>query len=92
MANPQDGSRNRVEYVEKEPAMGKATVNSPRAWHVQYSMSPMREKAMRSDAGPPCARALPEATKRPVPTEYGVSDHVHIFNKTSPTSPAHSVF
>jgi hypothetical protein len=30
-------------------------------------MMPIREKAMRREAGPPVWSALPEATKRPVP-------------------------
>jgi len=34
---------------------------------VQNNMIPMRLNEMTSDAGPPCARALPEPTKRPVP-------------------------
>src|SRR5271170_4260442 len=57
----------RVEYAEKEPATGKMTANSPRAWTVQYSMEPINEKAMRSEAGPPVDRALPDPTKSPVP-------------------------
>lgn len=36
-------------------------------------MKEMREKAMRRDAGPPAARALPEPTKRPVPGDLKVS-------------------
>src|ERR1700733_8363039 len=43
------------------------TANSPRAWTVQYSMKPINEKAMRSEAGPPVDRALPDPTKSPVP-------------------------
>ena len=43
------------------------TANSPRAWTVQYSMEPINEKAMRSEAGPPVDRALPDPTKSPVP-------------------------
>ena len=35
MANPHDGSKKRVEKDENEPATGKATASSPRAWHVQ---------------------------------------------------------
>jgi hypothetical protein len=30
-------------------------------------MIPIREKAIRSEAGPPFDKALPEPTKRPVP-------------------------
>lgn len=36
----------------------------------------MREKAMSSDAGPPCWRALPDPTKRPVPVQPSVSELV----------------
>src|SRR5271156_2660274 len=61
----------RVEYAEKEPATGKMTANSPRAWTVQYSMKPIIEKAMRSEAGPPVDRALPDPTKSPVPFFFG---------------------
>src|ERR1700733_13412644 len=43
------------------------TANSPRAWTVQYSMIPINEKAMTSEAGPPVDRALPDPTKSPVP-------------------------
>jgi len=67
IAKPQAGSKNRVEYAEKDPATGNKTANSPRACTVQYNMTPMMAKAMRSEPGPPVARALPEATKRPVP-------------------------
>lgn len=35
MAKPHDGSKNRVDQVEKEPAMGNTTASSPSAWHVQ---------------------------------------------------------
>lgn len=34
-------------------------------------MQPTIEKAMSRDAGPPAAKALPEATKRPVPNRNG---------------------
>lgn len=69
MAKPQEGSRKRVAQEEKDPAIGKSTASSPSAWHVQYSMAPTIEKASNRDAGPPVARALPEATKSPVPIE-----------------------
>lgn len=67
IAKPHDGSKNLVAQDEKEPAIGKMTASSPKAWHVQYSMPPMMEKANNRDAGPPAAKALPDATKRPVP-------------------------
>ena len=67
MANPQAGSRKRVEYAEKDPETGKTTAISPRAWTVQNIMIPIIPKAMTSDAGPPVERAAPEVTKRPVP-------------------------
>jgi hypothetical protein len=67
MAKPHEGSRNRVAQEEKEPATGYMTANSPKAWQVKYSIKPTKEKAKRSDAGPPSAKARPEATKRPVP-------------------------
>lgn len=35
IANPQAGSRNLVEYAEKEPATGNRTAISPSAWTVQ---------------------------------------------------------
>jgi hypothetical protein len=35
IAKPHDGSRNRVEKAEKEPATGKATASSPRACTVK---------------------------------------------------------
>src|SRR5438045_1359082 len=67
MAKPHAGSRKRVEKAEKEPATGKSTAISPRACTVQYSITPIRMKAMRSDAGPPPCRAFPEPTNKPVP-------------------------
>jgi len=57
----------RVENEANEPATGKATASSPKAWLVQYSMPPIDENAMSSDAGPPLLSAWPEATNRPVP-------------------------
>ena len=69
MANPHEGSRNRVAHDEKEPATGKMTASSPRAWHVQNSMAPTMEKASNRDAGPPAAKALPDATNSPVPMD-----------------------
>jgi hypothetical protein len=68
MAKPQAGSRKRVEYAAKEPATGKRTAISPRAWTVEYNMTPMRPKAIRTEAGPPVLREDPDPTKRPVPT------------------------
>lgn len=67
IANPQAGSRNLVEKAEKEPATGNTTASSPRAWTVQYSITPMNVYAIKTDAGPPRKSALPEATNRPVP-------------------------
>ena len=67
MAKPHEGSKNLVAHEEKEPAMGKMTASSPSAWHVEYNIDPMIEKASSTDAGPPVASALPDATKRPVP-------------------------
>lgn len=40
MAKPQAGSRKRVEYAEKDPAMGYTTASSPSACITQYSMAP----------------------------------------------------
>lgn len=74
IANPHEGSRNLVAQEEKEPAIGKMTASSPRAWHVQYNMAPMMEKARSSDAGPPAASALPDATNNPVPKAQGSED------------------
>lgn len=67
IAKPQEGSRNRVAHDENDPAIGKMTASSPSAWHVQKSMAPTIVKASNIDAGPPSARALPDATKSPVP-------------------------
>lgn len=67
MANPQDGSRNRVAQDEKDPARGKMTASSPRAWHVQKSIAPTIEKATSSEAGPPLLNDLPDTTNSPVP-------------------------
>jgi hypothetical protein len=53
IANPHAGSRNLVEYDEKEPATGNTTANSPRAWTVQYNMIPIKVYAKRTEAGPP---------------------------------------
>ena len=53
MAKPQAGSINRVEYAEKEPATGNKTAISPKAWTVQYNITPIRQKAISRDAGPP---------------------------------------
>jgi hypothetical protein len=63
----------RVENDAKDPATGKATASSPNAWHVQYSMTPIHEKAMSKDAGPPLLSACPEATNSPVPNQINVS-------------------
>lgn len=73
MANPHDGSKKRVAQEEKEPAMGKMTASSPRAWHVQNNIAPTMEKATSKEAGPPVANALPDATKRPVPIMRGAT-------------------
>jgi hypothetical protein len=67
MANPHAGSIKRVEYAENEPATGNSTASSPRACTVQYSIMPTSTKQISSEAGPPCARDLPDVTKRPVP-------------------------
>lgn len=67
IAKPHAGSINRVEYAENEPATGNSTANSPRACTVQYNIIPMRLKHMSNDAGPPCDRDCPDATKRPLP-------------------------
>lgn len=69
IANPQDGSRKRVAHDENDPAIGNRTANSPRAWQVQYNIIPTMLNAMSNDAGPPDAKAFPEATKRPVPVK-----------------------
>lgn len=42
MAKPQAGSMNRLEYTAKEPATGNTTANSPSAWTVQKSMTPIK--------------------------------------------------
>jgi hypothetical protein len=67
IAKPQAGSKNRVEYAEKDPATGNNTANSPSACTVQYNIIPIREKHKRTEPGPPVWRAFPDATKRPVP-------------------------
>jgi len=72
IAKPHAGSKNLVEKAEKDPATGRRTAISPRACTVQYNMIPISEKAMSREAGPPAARALPEATKRPVPSMWSV--------------------
>jgi hypothetical protein len=72
------GSRNRVEYAEKEPATGKRTAISPSAWTVQYNIIPIRLKAMSSDAGPPFDNALPDPTNRPVPVPSGQQEYSYL--------------
>lgn len=67
MANPQAGSRNLVEYAEKEPATGNITAISPSAWTVMNIIMPIRMYAIRIEAGPPVARARPVPINRPVP-------------------------
>lgn len=67
MANPHAGSRKRVEKAENDPATGNRTAISPRAWTVEYIMTPIMAKAMRTEAGPPSASDFPEPTNRPVP-------------------------
>lgn len=71
MAKPHEGSRKRVEYDENDPATGNATASSPRACVVQYIMTPMSEKAIRSDPGPPWFSDWPDATNNPVPWSGG---------------------
>lgn len=63
--------------------MGNKTANSPMACVVQNSMTPTTEKAINSAAGPPAARALPDATKRPVPN-FGMRQL--LFPSKMPTS------
>jgi hypothetical protein len=53
MAKPHDGSRNRVEKAENEPAMGNMTQSSPRDCIVQYCMAPRRRYEIKTLAGPP---------------------------------------
>ena len=79
MAKPQAGSRNRVEYVENEPATGSSTAISPRACTVQYNIIPITLYAIKSEAGPPVERALPDATKRPVPSHTFSLGFIHIY-------------
>jgi hypothetical protein len=57
----------RVAKAEKDPATGKVTAISPRAWTVQKRMAPITMNEINSDAGPPVARAEPEPIKSPVP-------------------------
>jgi len=67
MANPQDGSKNRVENAENEPAIGNATHSSPNDCIVQYCIAPMRIYDNNRLAGPPLYNEPPEATNKPVP-------------------------
>ena len=67
MANPHEGSRNRVENAEKEPATGNVTTNSARLCMVQNWNMPVTAYESNMEAGPAWYRAIPEATKRPVP-------------------------
>ncbi len=68
MAKPHEGSRNRVEKTEKEPAIGNATTSSPRLCMVQYWKAPVKMYARIIAAGPLWYSAIPEATNNPVPT------------------------
>lgn len=47
--------------------MGNTTANSPKAWQVQYIVTPATRNAKNNDAGPLVANDAPLITKRPVP-------------------------
>lgn len=53
MANPHDGSRNRLENAENAPATGNAVTSSPMLCMVQNCKAPVAMYASKSEAGPP---------------------------------------
>lgn len=87
MANPQEGSKKRVEKAENDPATGKVTTSSPSACIVQNWMMPVIMYARSIEAGPLLNSAKPEATKRPVPVAVVSPTHGHEICKACQLSP-----